>query len=127
MNKNRLRILFDLEATCWEDKEFQKVNFEIIEIGAVKFDCKSFDVIDEFQTFVKPVRNTVLSNYCKNLTSITQEQVDNAPTFDVVYRLFMNWAKDCPLFLGWGNADWDELNNNCKFWSTEENKLECFP
>ena len=131
MNKSlqRQRILFDLEATCWEDKEFQEKNSEIIEIGAVKFDCKSFDILDEFQTFVKPVVQQVLSDYCTNLTHITQKQVKNAPRFPEAYRNFMSWADTCPLFIGWGEVDWRELNLNCYRWNNLKigDEVICFP
>ncbi len=128
MNKKQhIRILFDLECTCWDDKEFQEKHSEIIEIGAVKFNCKSFDIIEEFQTFVKPVKNTLLSDYCKNLTHITQEDVDGAILFPEAYGKFMSWSSDCPLFIGWGESDWDALNSDCKMWATNGHNIECFP
>jgi len=52
---------------------------EIIEIGAVMVEAQGLTVIDEFQTFIKPVRYPILTEFCKSLTSITQEQVDQAP------------------------------------------------
>lgn len=70
-------IIFDLEATCWENDR-TKQN-EIIEIGAVKLD-ENLAVIGEFQTFIKPKLNPILSDFCKKLTSISQEEVDQAPT-----------------------------------------------
>lgn len=120
--KNRLRIIFDLESTCWEDKDFQAANSEIIEIGAVKFNCKSFELVDKFQTFVKPLYYTELSDYCKNLTSITQADIDTAPSFATAYWHFMSWAGDCPLFIGWGESDGAELAKACK-----QHSIECFP
>lgn len=44
-------------------------------------------VVDEFQSFVRPTFNTKLHSFCTELTGITQEQVDNAPTFPEVLSL----------------------------------------
>ena len=54
---------------------------EIIEIGAVMVDRETLSIVDEFQTFIKPIRHPILTDFCKQLTSITQSQVDTAPTF----------------------------------------------
>ena len=53
---------------------------EIIEIGAVKFTAKG--VVDEFQSLVNPRRR--LSTFIKELTGITQSEVDSAPSFSQV-------------------------------------------
>ena len=45
---------------------------EIIEFPVLKVDAVRYDVISEFQEFVKPVRNPRLTEYCTSLTSITQ-------------------------------------------------------
>ena len=62
-------IILDLEATCTDNRNIYFDN-EVIEIGAVKIENKL--VIDEFQSFVKPIVNTELTEFCKNLTSINQ-------------------------------------------------------
>jgi inhibitor of KinA sporulation pathway (predicted exonuclease) len=82
-------VIFDLEATCQDRKTF-KGNFEneIIEIGAVFYknhlDANKNRVttkIDEFQTFVYPKLNPQLSDFCTDITSITQEDLKAAPGF----------------------------------------------
>ena len=52
----------------------------IIEIGAVRFDRDR--TIDEFQTLVNPRRE--LTQFIRDLTGITQAQVNSAPTFPMV-------------------------------------------
>ena len=52
----------------------------IIEIGAVRFDRSR--TIDEFQALVNPHRE--LSQFIRDLTGISQEQVNSAPTFPTV-------------------------------------------
>jgi hypothetical protein len=55
---------------------------EIIEIGAVMLDEKYKDV-REFDTFVRPIANPVLSTFCTQLTTIQQSNIDGAPPFPV--------------------------------------------
>jgi inhibitor of KinA sporulation pathway (predicted exonuclease) len=67
---------------------------ETIEIGAVLllFD-RAQSSWPEFQTFVRPQRLPRLSSFCRELTGITQENVDGAPTFPEALRLFLDWAQ----------------------------------
>ena len=53
---------------------------DIIEIGAVKFTSKG--LVDEFQSMVNPRRQ--LSAFIRELTGITQSEVDSAPSFSQV-------------------------------------------
>lgn len=99
-------IIFDLEATCWENNDDGKLN-EIIEIGAVKLD-ENLDIIDSFSSFVKPTFNPQLSLFCRELTTIHQEDVDSAPTFDEAIIVFENWifsTGENVLLLSWGYYD----------------------
>ena len=107
-------IIIDLEATCTETNEnFDK---EIIEIGAVKLNLNG-DTISEFNSFVKPINNPTLSEFCKNLTSITQSDVDSAKPFLEVVAEFVNWLGDEDfLILHWGSWDsrqMDKESNGC--------------
>lgn len=71
-------IIFDLEATCWENDH--KRQNEIIEIGAVKLN-EGLKTVSDFQIFVKPALSPQLSDFCKRLTSISQADVDAAVYF----------------------------------------------
>jgi inhibitor of KinA sporulation pathway (predicted exonuclease) len=108
-------IIFDLEATCWEDsvKIDHYTESEIIEIGAVKLD-DDFEVIDQFQTFVKPTQHPVISEYCTNLTSIKQEDVESAPDFHTAISNFEKWCGDNPLFMSWGDYDRNQITRECE-------------
>lgn len=57
---------------------------EIIEVGAVTVDAANLQVVDEFQSFVRPTRHPRLTEFCTGLTSIAQQDVDNAPVFQFV-------------------------------------------
>lgn len=104
-------IIFDLEATCWENDKSRPS--EIIEIGAVMLD-ENLEIVSEFQTFVKPILNPILSDFCRGLTSIRQLDVDNAPTFKEALKAFQDWmGKDVQL-CSWGFYDKKQFKSNCE-------------
>ena len=82
-------IVYDLEATCWNGHAAADMQ-EIIEIGAVLINPYG-EIEKEFSRFVKPKLAPTLSMYCKELTSITQAQVDRAEDFDEVIHDFKHW------------------------------------
>lgn len=108
-------IVFDLESTCWGIDNGRE--HEIIEIGAVKVkDDKITD--DEFQIFIKPTINPVLSEFCTKLTTIAQPDVENALTFFHALPLFFKWITDNgkePYWLcSWGFYDRKMLKLECE-------------
>ena len=76
-------LVVDLEATCWDKEDPIKSSHEIIEIGATLLD-KNYHCIDTFDMFVHPKNNYILSDYCKNLTTIKQTEVSCALYFPVI-------------------------------------------
>ncbi len=107
-------IIFDLEATCWRGRPPKGIT-EVIEIGAVMVD-RYGDAVDRFSKFVRPVVNPMLSGFCKHLTSIQQEEVDRARTFERVSEEFRNWGNmydEEYVLLSWGIDDSHLLRNDC--------------
>ena len=106
-------IIVDLEATCEQDN--QGFMNEIIEIGAVKVN-ENQEITGEFCQFVKPKLNPVLSDFCKQLTSITQSQVDEAPSFDVALDRFKSWinTNEDYVLCSWGFYDKKQFQLDCK-------------
>ncbi|MCB0660594.1 MAG: exonuclease domain-containing protein [Saprospiraceae bacterium] len=107
-------IIFDLEASCWLGRPPKGQN-EIIEIGAVKVD-QFQQVVSVFNKFVKPTVNPILSEFCKKLTSISQEDVDRSKTFPLVIEDFMDWADiehEDYLLISWGKYDKAQLMLDC--------------
>lgn len=68
-------ILLDLEATCWEDKDYQLENSELLEIGLVEVDVLEKKIIKKKGYLIKPEK-TNISSYCTQLTGITQEMIN---------------------------------------------------
>ena len=50
-------------------------------------------VVDIFHSFVRPVINPELSEFCHTLTGIEQATVDSADTFPTVHQKFLDWLQ----------------------------------
>lgn len=99
--KNRKNfIVIDLEATCWEDAQFQKENSEIIEIGVSLVDFSTKSIIKSKRYLIKPKKSTV-SEYCTNLTGITQDQL-NKEGLDLTKASKMIRQDFNPTNIAWG-------------------------
>jgi len=120
MNTNNKQIfdyfcVLDFEATCQESNK--DYTMEIIEFPSVMINTNTLQIEGTFQMYVKPIVNPILSNYCTNLTGITQEQVDDADDFSEVLKQFTTWISTYGsniLFITCG--DWDlktMLPNQC--------------
>ncbi|WP_197342602.1 3'-5' exonuclease [Ralstonia solanacearum] len=109
-------LVVDLEATCADDGSIPPEEMEIIEVGAcwVNEWCH---ISDTFQSFVRPSRRPVLTNFCTALTSIAQEQVDAAPNFVCVaedLRVFVERHRGPSSSWGsWGAYDRKQLEREC--------------
>ena len=92
-------VVFDLEATCEDRNIVAEYPNEIIEIGAVMIDERGTE-IDRFEMFAKPTLNPILTQFCKDLTTIKQSDVDNAEDLAEVLIKFYEWLEGCTL-LSW--------------------------
>jgi 3'-5' exoribonuclease 1 len=102
-------IIVDLEATCRESG-MDRTQMETIEIGAVELSSGR-----EFQAFIRPVVHRELSDFCKDLTGISQSDVDRAETFPPVFQKFLDWAGAKPfVFCSWGEYDRLQLLQDCE-------------
>ena len=108
-------VIIDLEATCWERGEHKPSEMETIEIGAVLVDNVRVEAFDELDLFVRPIRHPVLSDFCMELTSIRQKDVDTADLFPVAWQRFMNWVADSTdlCVASWGAYDSKQLKQDC--------------
>ncbi|KAK9768385.1 hypothetical protein K7432_001045 [Basidiobolus ranarum] len=96
-------LCFDVEATC-ERGKFMEFPNEIIEFPVVLLDGATFRVVDEFHAYVRPTKNPVLSQFCIELTGISQCVVDVSPTFEEVLALFGIWLMERGLFIEYSCA-----------------------
>ncbi|MBD3402706.1 exonuclease [candidate division GN15 bacterium] len=116
-NTSERLVIIDLEATCWEPGRHKPSEMETIEIGAVLVDHATGNKLDEFNTFIRPVRYPILSDFCKKLTSISQGQIDSAPRFPEAFQRFLDWIYDRGnvILASWGAYDDKQLKQDCSF------------
>jgi inhibitor of KinA sporulation pathway (predicted exonuclease) len=85
----RYLCVCDVEATC--DEFVKGYVHEIIEFPVVVVDLEEATIVDEFHSYVQPTVNTTLTPFCTQLTGITQDKIDGAPTLPEVLQTFEAW------------------------------------
>lgn len=103
-------IVWDLEFTTWDGAMKNKWQDpgqlrEIVQIGAVKIQADSMEVVDTFEAFVLPSRNPLLSEFFQELTGINQKEVDaKGGYFPDVARSFFSWVEGSPMYAFGGDG-----------------------
>jgi inhibitor of KinA sporulation pathway (predicted exonuclease) len=117
MTDSQHYLVIDFEATCCDRGSVPREQMEIIEIGAIMLDAGDFHVLDEFQSFVRPVRHPTLTAFCTRLTTIAQRDVDDAPTFVPFIGALQSWLERYShyAFCSWGDYDRKQLQRDCDF------------
>ncbi len=113
-----------MEASCWLGRPPHGIN-EVIEIGAVKVNDYN-EVVSIFSKFIKPTVNPILSDFCKRLTSISQDDVDKTKTFPFIIQDFMDWIgiDEDFVLISWGKYDKQQLIQDCGLHKVEADWLE---
>lgn len=119
-------IVYDLEATCWPNRP-ASLRQETIEVGAYKLNGHG-EHIGTFQTFVRPIVHPMLSPFCKELTSITQVNVNQAPKFEEVYEDFLDFIgyydDEEYLLCAWGTFDAQQFRRDCRLHKLNDEWVE---
>lgn len=104
-------LVIDLEATT-DEGGWPVTEMEIIEIGATLVD-RSGRELDHFQRFVRPTRRPRLTPFCRELTHITQGNIDTAQALTEVWPAFERWLGQHHSRLegwaSWGDYDRQQL------------------
>jgi inhibitor of KinA sporulation pathway (predicted exonuclease) len=110
-------LIVDVEATCSNVGAVPRHEMEIIEIGAVIQNSRTFEIESEFQAFVRPVRHPELTAFCTDLTGITQNDVASAPQFAEVLEAMKEWMYtfEDSLFGSWGDYDRTQFQQDCEY------------
>lgn len=91
-------VVLDFEATCKKDEQIRPQ--EIIEFPSVIVEASTNKIISEFQEYIKPIFNPILTNFCTELTGITQSMVDNGKDFKTVVKMYNKWLNENGLYNG---------------------------
>ncbi|KQO98284.1 3'-5' exonuclease [Leifsonia sp. Leaf264] len=109
-------LIVDFEATCSNINEFPREQNEIIEFPGIVVG-PDLNVVAEFSSFVRPIRNPVLTDFCRELTTIRQAEVDTAPTFPEVAAAVAEFVAqyDVQWWGSWGDYDRNQLTKDVQF------------
>ncbi|XP_008292116.1 ERI1 exoribonuclease 2 isoform X2 [Stegastes partitus] len=88
-------IVIDFESTCWREKN--NYSQEIIEFPAVLLNTSTGAVESEFHTYVQPQEHPILSEFCTELTGITQTQVEAGIPLQICLSRFSRWLQNLQL------------------------------
>ena len=114
-------IVIDFEATCGPG--ITKGKNEIIEWGCAKLD-KDFNIISTYQQIVKPQMHPKLTQFCIDLTGITQKMIDKEGIpFKESYEQFLKWRGSSTQWGSWGAYDRYQLIQDCKLHNLQYGKL----
>jgi inhibitor of KinA sporulation pathway (predicted exonuclease) len=109
-------LVIDLEATCSDDGAISPTEMEIIEIGAC-WATADGEVLERFQSFVKPANRSTLTPFCVELTGIQQQQVDSAPGFLSASQALADFARrrrtPTSIWGSWGAYDRKQFEREC--------------
>ena len=110
-------MVVDFEATCGPG--VSKTDAEIIEVGAVLVSLPTTNPsvveLPTFHRYIRPTIVTTLTPFCKNLTGITQKQVEEGLLFKEMieeWKIFLSDHQCTPatvLFGSWTDFDIKQL------------------
>lgn len=103
-------IIFDLETT-----DIALGDIEIVEVGALKLNT-ALEVVSSWSTLVQPSALDKYTDYCKNITGISRDDLANAPKWETIWRQFAEFTSFRTTRLAaWGcHFDFAVLQNQYK-------------
>jgi len=109
----------DVEATCWEGQPPPGQVSEIIEIGLTVVDLEQRIRLAKHRILVRPRRSKV-SAFCTELTSLTQDEVDQGVTFAEACRTLARDHDSNRLpWASWGDYDRNQFTRQCRHGNVE--------
>ena len=117
--------LLDIEMTCdgrqedgrfIDDGRMKHSQREIISVGFVVCD-DSYNIKNRYSSFVKPAHNPTITDYCENLTGITQNDVNCGKKCNNAFRDMREMCRRYSVdhIFTFGNADEDGIISSAKW------------
>ncbi|HEY7597478.1 MAG TPA: 3'-5' exonuclease [Actinophytocola sp.] len=104
----------DVEATCWRGDPPPGERSEIIEIGLTVVDLAAGERVSRHGILVRPAHSRV-SEFCTELTSLTQAEVDGGVGFaEACRRLAGEHAAPTRPWASWGDYDRNQFTRQCR-------------
>lgn len=105
-------LLFDLEANFYGPEDARV--FETIQIGYVKFDAQ-YAILQKGSIFIKPQNAYVLTEFIKDLTGISQDEVNAGVSFPQGLKMFTDlYNPESEYLMSYGNYDMKQLYRDCQ-------------
>lgn len=116
-------IVFDLEWNMVEKNELaeqkeKELQFEIIELGAVKVN-ELGEILDTYSQLIKPQISQELHFIISKLVHVDMDELDKGITFKEMINEFLVWCGEDYMFATWGPIDLMELQKNMDFYEIE--------
>jgi len=104
-------LLFDIEANFYEWKDMKE--WETIQIWFIKF-SSTWNILNKGSIFIKPTKYPILSEFIKDFTGITQDQVDAWNSFQKGLELFLwYYNPKTDYLMSYGNYDMKQILFDC--------------
>ena len=114
-------LVIDLEATT-DDGGWPLSDMEVIELGASVV-TRAGREVDHFQRFIRPQRRPLLTPFCRQLTRISQADIDSAAPLVQVWAQFERWlGQHLPKLEGW--ASWGDYDRKQLQQEWQQKKLD---
>lgn len=107
-------IVVDIESTCWQDAPPAGEETDIIEIGICTVDITSGQRLEKDSILVKPERSKV-SEFCTQLTTLTQAQVEQGIPFGVACSILKKkYLSKERVWASYGDYDRRQFERQCQ-------------
>lgn len=108
-------LVIDVESTCRQETPPVREESEIIEIGICTIDVALGKRLDKESILVKPERSKV-SEFCTQLTTLTQEQVDKVISFAAACAILKKkYFSQQRVWASYGDYDRRQFEIQCQF------------
>lgn len=114
-------IVLDLEwnqSSEAKNKSERELIFEIIEIGAMKYN-QNRKQIDSFHEIIRPQVFHEMHQITSDLIHLKMEDLQNGRSFVEVMKDFLSWCGNDYIFCTWGSLDLLELQRNMAYYHME--------
>ncbi len=107
--------IVDLECTCWKDERPVGSMSEIIEISIAGLEVKTGKIIPSDQNMYVYPNNSKVSEFCYNLTGISQKTLDDSGIpFSVACQILLNRFKSkYYIWASYGGYDLRMFEDQC--------------
>lgn len=106
-------LVVDVEATCWKEAPPVGQESEIIEVGVCLLDLQTGERQEKVSLLVRPERS-VVSPFCTELTTLTQEQVLQGMTFSEACQVLQtHFRSGQRIWASYGDYDRKQFERQC--------------